>query len=198
MLVFIILILSIFVSIICGVYVVDVISTAIALWLFNAQYSSSNSIYINGDAIDAQNMPQTSDPLVVYMRDYNPLSDYYQTLRMTIADHQFIGKLIYNSRMPVPIENLSGMMLLKIYFKRELLKPRFSKEDFDKLMENANIVYDMYTLLYKKFKTGLFIPDMYGYRDPNPKDISCMNKQVVQINELFYFNMFQTYCLNYN
>ncbi len=183
MLIFILTLIIISISCIYSVYAIELLSTIIAIWVINLCYP------INDNTQNYINKLPTDNNLIEYLQIYNPLIDYYDTIPMTIGDKQFVNKIVYNSPLYVNPEQLSGIMLMKIYFKRNLLKRILNAHEFNELMSYATEVYDIYTTLCKKFKRGLFIPDMYGYRNIHKKNVLDLDETVVQLNEMFYFNI---------
>ncbi len=117
-----------------------------------------------------------------YIYNYNPLRMYYKELPMTAADKELIRIIRDSSNELVDIDNLSGIMLMKIHFKRERMREILD----DRIMRRAAKTYEMYTQLFGKGK--LLLPDMYGHSDRAYEGISSMNDAVVEFNELFYFN----------
>jgi hypothetical protein len=117
-----------------------------------------------------------------YIHNYNPLRMYYKELPMTAADKELIRIIRDSSHDLVDIDNLSGIMLMKIHFKREHMREILD----DRIMRRAAKTYEMYTQLFGKGK--LLLPDMYGHSDRAYEGVSSMDDAVVKFNELFYFN----------
>lgn len=128
------------------------------------------------------------DTLADYLEWYNPLIDYYNSIPMTSSDIQFINKIHNPSISLTSVDGLSGIMLMKIYFKRAELKHILSKTEYDKLIMRASDAYAMYTQMMKNHSYMAFVPDMYGHRDIVKKDLSSYFTSTISFNELFYFN----------
>ncbi len=117
-----------------------------------------------------------------YLYSYNPLYMYYKNLQTTAADDELLRNITRNEINIIDVDNLSGMMLMKIHFKREKLSEILG----DTIMRRAASTYEMYTKLFNKGK--LLLPDMYGYAGRDYEGLSNIDDATIELNELFYFN----------
>ncbi len=124
------------------------------------------------------------DDLIKYLENYNPLIDYYSSIPLTNEDRRLIHKISNKTQDIIQYNKLSGIMLLKIYFRREQFINILTPIDYTELMQSAKNTYDIFSNGFE----NLFIPDMYGYRDVNVIDLSSLNNEIIELNELFYFN----------
>jgi hypothetical protein len=155
------------------------------IWLID---SIAVIIYDCCDEYQLPHVPTHKDSLVAYLSQYNPLADYYDTLSMGPGDIKFVDKL-YDLRADLPsMKCLSGIMLLKIYFKRADIKQRLTAGEYADVISYAQEVYDQYTTLVVHYPREMFIPDMFGYRDIAKKSMSSYSSEAIALNELFYIS----------
>ncbi len=169
---------------ICAVFNIDIIGLLVIFILFPLFYRDPDIVERK------QPKKYIETDLVIYLRDYNPLNNYYESLHYTSADMQFINKIMYNSSMRIFIHDLSGIMLLKIYFKREQLTHILNADECEEIISYARNIYSLYVSFINKHPGVLFIPNM------NKHEIVCkqyrlhMDPKIVLFNEMFYFNRY--------
>jgi len=176
---------------ICILYFIEMLSACVAMWLFDFCYPPKIK-----PLKQISHQYAFNDKLVSYLQNFNPLANYYDDLPMTMGDKLFINKILNNTQAPIVVDDLSGMMLLKIYFSRELFIKILTNAEYAILISAASKMYKLYTDAYPKYKDRLFIPNMFGYHDPNKIDVFKINEETIQWNRLFYFSKYSDINVN--
>lgn len=141
-----------------------------------------------------EHKPQHAE-LLKYLSKYDPLQhiNIIQCDR-TSMDSKLLDK-IYNSDESIQInpQELSRMMLFKIFFKRHLLLQTvpdiLSRVEYNNIIAEATKMYNIYGRAVLEYGSTIIIPDMYGHRDE--LEIQDISQDVLDINR-------ELWCLPFN